>query len=118
MKILLSPGFGAGWATWGTNKKALAEDAVLVALVERGEHKGKTTVGALRAAGVEIDESFPDDYKIDCSLAFAKRAVEVECGELPYFGGLKNIEVREVGGRYRIDEYDGSETLVTTDDWW
>jgi len=39
--------------------------------------------------------------------------------KLGYAGGARKVEIEWVpeGTKFRIDEYDGSETLVTTDDW-
>lgn len=39
--------------------------------------------------------------------------------DLGYAGGAHDVEIRWVpeGTKFRIDEYDGSESLVTEDDW-
>ena len=43
------------------------------------------------------------------------------CGSdpLPYCGGLRGLQVYEVQGAFRIEEYDGAERIVeASDDWW
>lgn len=91
-KVLISPGFGAGFATWAhTNGKQLAEDPELIAMVE---------------AGTQDSERFRD------------RAEEISPGI--YLGDVKQLEIETVTGPYRIDEYDGNKSIETLSgtDWW
>lgn len=78
--ILYSPGYGAGWSTWGD--KELAYD--------------KDLVGAYMQGGVD-------------------KLAEVTLKKYPgtYLGGISDIEVEWVaqGTRFRINEYDGSESV-------
>jgi hypothetical protein len=117
-KVLVSEGFGAGFATWANNshRKELAEDPELVALVERGEHKGETTYGALADEGLPLSDLTRSD-RVEASHAFAKRAMTIANGYV-YCGGVFKLKVHEVDGPYRIEEYDGSESLHTSEEWW
>lgn len=128
-KVLVSPGYGAGFATWvGDHETAvvLAEDLELIALVEAGKHKGETTYTALHDAGVpglegmvKANNGRKSDDKVEASFEFAKRAMTLAGGYV-YCGGVYQLEVRTVSGPYRIEEYDGSESLATPnkDYWW
>lgn len=93
-KILISPGYGAGWVSWchGTREQKLfmLEDSVLVSLVERGE----MTEDAFMARWNEV---FPGD-------------------EPPYLGGMDQLKVVEVDGPVLVDEYDGFESVQTGGD--
>ena len=90
-KILVSPGFGAGWTTWNSGETAkymLTYQPVIDAL-ENGE---------------ELTDSHPaiEQLKEDCRLMFGEEYVCVL--------GMRDLEVVEVSGRVRIHEYDGSES--------
>jgi hypothetical protein len=101
--VLYSPGHGAGWYTWnslrGGNEEqsmSLLFDPILVELVE------KRTV-----------PNFHDfTYRIE------QRAEEI----LPegYFGGARDLTIKwlPVGAKFRIEEYDGSESIITIEDLW
>jgi hypothetical protein len=80
--VLVSPGFGAGWYTWHGIEE-LVYDPSVVAWVETQELDKIRTYVELR---------YPDAY----------------CG------GLEDLEVNwvPVGARFRIEEYDGAESLV------
>lgn len=89
--VLVSPGFGAGWSTWGGGEWALFSPDV-VAWVEAGK---------------------PGD--IDNIIAANPDAPAF------YTGGAKGLEIEwvPVGTQFRIVEYDGSESLITNnDDYW
>lgn len=119
-EVLVSPGHGAGWASWATKgAKQLAEDEELIRMVRNGEHIGSTTARELIQSGCLDPEGCDMDEKWAASLAFCKRAFEV-AGKLPYCGGVKSLIIEEVDGPYRIAEYDGYETIETPGgtDWW
>jgi hypothetical protein len=80
--VLVSPGFGAGWYSWHHVEELLYDPSV-VEWLEQGEMS-----------------------KIEAYLALKYQD--------EYFGGLEDLEVKwvPVGARFRIDEYDGSESLV------
>ena len=83
--VIVSPGYGAGWSTWGHPNDAF--DPVVVEWIEAGKPDPTPYAGV---GG-------------------------------PYNGGLyqAHIEWLPEGTQFRIDEYDGSETLVLADeqDW-
>lgn len=87
--VLYSPGFGAGWSTWGDSeiRDRLLFDPEVVAWVEGGKQ------GPL-----------PD--------------LEAKYGEYFYDGGADDLAIRwvPVGARFRIHEYDGSESVVLFDE--
>jgi hypothetical protein len=88
--VLISPGFGAGWATWADEElqQQFAMDRRLVEVVLA---KGQPTEELM-------DEIFGED-------------------QYRYMGGLPVIvEWVDKGRPFYIHEYDGSETIKTTDD--
>ena len=82
--VLVSPGFGAGWFSWH-GIEALLFDPAVVELVESG-----------------AESSVIEQY---CEELY---------GDEPYFGGAGDLIVEwvPVGARFRVHEYDGSESLV------
>jgi hypothetical protein len=80
--VLVSPGFGAGWYTWHSIGELLYDPSI-VEWVEREELDKIITYMELK---------YPDTY----------------CG------GLDDLTVMwvPVGAKFRIDEYDGSESLI------
>jgi hypothetical protein len=101
--VLYSPGFGAGWYTWnslrGENEEqslSLIFDPILVELVE---HRNK-------------DNHWEFTKKIE------ERAEEI----LPdgYFGGADDLTIAWLpeGSSFKIDEYDGSESITTKNELW
>jgi hypothetical protein len=80
--VLVSPGYGAGWYTWH-GEEQLIYDPSIVEWVEQEAFDKIVTYMELK---------YPDVY----------------CG------GLEDLEVNWVlaGDRFRIDEYDGAESLV------
>lgn len=85
--VLYSPGFGAGWSTWITEYfEDVVFDRRLVELVLNDE-RDKITDELMNSFG------YPDVYT----------------------GGADALEVAwlKPGTHFRIDEYDGSESIVT-----
>ncbi len=82
--VLVSPGFGAGWFSWH-GIEALLFDPAVVELVESG-----------------AEPSVIEQY---CEEVY---------GDEHYYGGAGDLIVQwvPVGARFRIHEYDGSESLV------
>jgi hypothetical protein len=80
--VLVSPGFGAGWYSWH-HIEELIYDPCIVEWVEREE--------------------------LDKILTY----MELKYPEA-YCGGVEDLTVHwvPVGARFRIDEYDGAESLV------
>ena len=87
MKVLISPGFGAGWSTW--NQKEMAVDKDLINLFEKG-----CTYEEMR------------------QLCIKKGYSSLFGGE-PDMGGFGDLEIEEVPKDYyfKIMEYDGSEYI-------
>lgn len=96
MKVLISPGFGAGWSTW--NDPRMAFDKVLIEAVERG-------ISAR-----------------DMELLCVKRGYTDEFGNAPYMSGFETLVVKEVpsGSIFQIKEYDGNEYIeyFEEEDWY
>ena len=92
MKVLISPGYGAGWSTWC--RPELATDKRLIELFERG-----CTEKELLDACLEYD--LTDAY-----------------GGPPYAGGFEDLEVVEIpnGSLFKIREYDGAEYIEIFDE--
>jgi len=87
--IVYSPGFGAGWSTWGSASNDQALDQELATAVEQGQPFSKL----LEIAQKNWPDAFPDGL-VDAVVVWV-----------------------EPGTRFRIDEYDGSESLILDDDW-
>lgn len=92
--VVYSPGFGAGWYTWNDiddegDSKELVFDKTLVKMIL--EHKSSEEM---------------------------KEYVEKKWGNTVYCGGLGACEVAFLpeGTEFVIEEYDGSERIVTKDD--
>lgn len=81
--VLVSPGFGAGWSTWNTSgDESLLFDPEIVQAVLDGDRS---------------------------------KAVEIATRKYPggYYGGGGDLVVEwvDIGQRFEISEYDGSESL-------
>ena len=86
MKVLISPGYGAGWSTW--NYREMATDKDLIELFEKGCTKAEM-------ATLCVEKGYEDPYM----GGFDQLAVaEVPSGVL-----------------WRVDEYDGSESIEIFD---
>lgn len=96
MKVLISPGFGAGWSTWEDPRMAF--DKRLIEAFERG-----------------ISEEDMKRLCVECGY------LDVY-GNPPYMGGFKQLEVRDIpsGTLFQIREYDGSEYIeyFEEEDWY
>ena len=89
--VIISSGFGAGWYSWHSIKELLFDPDV-VKMIEL-------------------------DWPSERILAHCEKFY----GEDHYFGGVDGLCLCWIpeGTKFRIDEYDGSETLVKiTDDEW
>lgn len=87
--ILYSPGYGAGWFTWNRDFPECIFDPEIVELVLQ------------QRPSSEIE-----------ALAETKWGIDF------YSGGADQLKVRwlDVGSPFRINEYDGSESIVTSVD--
>jgi len=84
--VVYSPNFGAGWYSWNPEHPELIFDPTIVKYVEGSD------LGSLRSY---IGLKFPDIYA----------------------GGLEDLSIKWIpqGTEFRIDEYDGNESVVTRD---
>lgn len=100
-KVLISPGYGAGWSSWNSPDvgKFMAEYQPIIEAVERGEVLTENSE-VVQKMVKEIEEKFNEDYV--CLL------------------GIKSLVVEEVVGSYRVHEYDGFESIQVRDEeiWW
>lgn len=85
--VLYSPDFGAGWYTWNQDYPEILFDPAMVKLVEKGQYDELATYVELKYPGI-------------------------------YTGGLRQLEVAwiEEGKKFRVVEYDGSESIEVQDD--
>jgi len=115
-KILYSPGFGAGWTTWGGDtpeqKKFMLEYQPFIAFIEGG---GQFDV---KFGGDDKIEAHPlvVEFKAEWKRRWPEKIEIIDGKEYgyPYFGGLRDLQVKTVpvGARVRIDEYDGNESVA------
>jgi hypothetical protein len=88
-KVLVSPGFGAGWSTWNSQAQyELATDSELIRLFETGER---------------------DAFEERANLIL--QTVTGDSVDTVYMGGYDQLQVEEAYGDWYIEEYDGSERL-------
>jgi hypothetical protein len=93
MKILVSPGFGAGWSTWVYDAEAsrLALTwAPLIEFIEAGGDKNELTWDHPALAGLQ--DVYPDLY-------VSTNVLDLYVVDIP------------AGTSFRINEYDGSESI-------
>lgn len=90
--VLVSPGFGAGWGTWNKEFPELVFHPKIVEMVLNGQQD-------------RIDE----DWLVD---NLGGKYTYVCCG------GCRDLEIKwlPIGIKFIIEEYDGSEYLITEDD--
>lgn len=96
MKVLISPGYGAGWSTWECPEMAFDERLI-------------------RAFECGISEEDMQALCVECGYTDM-------FGKAPFMGGFEDLEVVEVpsGTVFRIHEYDGFESIeeLDMDDWY
>ena len=96
-KILVSPGYGAGWSTW--NDDDLSDDFLfdekLIEAIERG------------------------DDKTEAVLEFVERMKKKHGDKYFCVLGASQLEVETVSGPFKVNDYDGFESLSFRDseDW-
>jgi hypothetical protein len=90
--VLVSPGFGAGWYTWNSYHPECLYDPEIAEIVLGGINR----------------EAYEKIIKIAKS----------KYGDDFYAGGAEQLEVEwiPIGGRFLLDEYDGSERLTREED--
>lgn len=103
--VLVSQGFGAGWSTW--NQRELAYDSRVVEfyLTHKDDEEWMHTVEESGLMSREESFAHKEARKFFESIGY---------NECPYMGGFENIELEWVpcGVIWRMDEYDGAESIV------
>ena len=86
--VIYSPGFGAGWYSWNTDYPEILYDPVVVEWIEAGKPRDH------RQTELELylESTYPDAYTSIDDL---------------------EIEWLEEDTLFKINEYDGSESIVT-----
>lgn len=89
--VIHSPGHGAGWYSWHHIEELLF-DPILVDMIERGADR--------------------EEVQAYCELRYQDQ------DKSAYWGGLDDLAIAWIpeGSLFRIDEYDGAETIVLQDD--
>ena len=93
--VLVSRDYGAGWSTWNREVPALMFDPFIVNMVARTSDQ---------EPDFELEQIEIEQITAYCALKYPDA----------YLGGLSGLVVEWVpqGARFRIDEYDGKESLV------
>lgn len=109
--VSISPGFGAGWSTWNGKEYELFTfpDEKLVSLIE---YKCESITQN------QLLERSRDIEQYVCEVLGANSDGDIGESEYVYLGGSSDLIVEwvPVGTKFRISEYDGSETLELCDD--
>jgi hypothetical protein len=107
-KILIAPSYGAGWSTWN-------DDAIAQAMAEY-----QPIIDFLEAGGNPHELDDPNHPLLVRLTKELGQILQKELNYEPYICVLaaSDLEVVTVHPPYRITEYDGAESLVTTDDLW
>lgn len=119
-KVLVSHGFGAGWSSWSPEyAKFLAEYRPIIEFIEGGgDPHDLETPWAMRRASLEEKHPLIQQLHRDIAETFDVPLEEVHV----YDGGAGGLVVETVpeGDGYRIEEYDGSESLRLQSEevWW
>ncbi len=93
--VLYSPGFGAGWSTWNRDR---APEQIQFMLTHA------PTIDALYA-GERLGDEHAERFLGDWAAAFPGV-------DPPYMGGFCDLALEYVEGAFRVEEYDGSESVV------
>ena len=88
--VRISAGWGAGWSTWHGHKELIFHPK-LVELVESGQHNQETVSAVLN------------------------ELLDKEEAEGIYLGGVMDLSITWIpkGTKFKIEEYDGSEYIIT-----
>lgn len=105
-EILISPKFGAGWSTWAGGDDRLRNFMLTY----------KPLIDALKAGEkLLIAGNWHDlDSKatiIHSALKQFRQDCEEKFGEVPYLGGARDLTVVRVNGPFKVNEYDGNESI-------
>ena len=103
--VLYSPGYGAGWSTWTmSSDDDIIFDPSIVYMVEEMNK-------AYDDEDPSLYESWVDNIKAYCEKTYPDM----------YTGGIDQLHIAWIpeGTLFRIDEYDGSESIeYKENEWW
>lgn len=121
-KILISPGYGAGFVTWASDhelKKFMLEYKPFIDHLENGGDFRQRDGLPLNDVHWDGDGT-PDFNTMQKEMSEIVFTFVRECwdkfGTIPYLGGLEQLKVVEVSGPVKLEEYDGHETCITKDE--
>jgi hypothetical protein len=119
-KILYSPGYGAGWTTWNRSDNKLVGQFMVAhpGLIEALEQKpeGEATGVYLGLISRGFGGNAPrGDSPLAKFLSEFRQMFPDE--DTPYLGGADDLEIYTIedGQPFRIEEYDGNESVVHFD---
>ena len=100
--VLVSHGFGAGWSTWNTKELAYDKRVVEFWLSRKDDQKFMKAISSFGDNNIK-----KETVELFATMGYSH----------VYFGGFRDIEIEWVnkGKPFVIQEYDGSETIVTID---
>lgn len=105
-KILISPGYGAGWSSWGDPEQAkfVVTYQPIIDFLESGGQFEEADISSFSAGGYE-------NFK-EPGQSILKQFIE-DLGEDFYLGGARGliVEYADDDELVRIHEYDGYESL-------
>lgn len=100
--VLYSPGYGAGWSTWGYDygNDIIFDPSIVYMVLEKKKAKDDGDLG--------LWESWVDNIKAYCEKTYPDL----------YLGAVEDLSVVWIpeGTYFRIDEYDGSESIEYKED--
>jgi hypothetical protein len=103
--VLYSPGYGAGWSTWGDcdSEQVMFDPSIVYMVQEMNKAADESNVSLFESWVSNIEEYCKDKYP-----------------DL-YLGGVKDLDIAWIseGTYFRIDEHDGSESIEykENDEW-
>ena len=100
--VLISGSYGAGWSTWNKKHTDMLFDPEIVQLVLVWEEYDRNAKGY----GHDYERKYAEFHDTVDAIA---RSRYVDC----YTGGISGLYVEwvPIGDKFRVHEYDGSETL-------
>jgi len=105
VEILLSPGYGAGWSTWNDDDPKF-QRWMLTYQPIIDEVKKSTRLILNDRAGTPNEEAYHPVI-----LQFMKEAKELFGQDYVCVLGAGDLIVKDVSGPFKINEYDGSESI-------
>ena len=105
IEILISPGFGAGWSTWNDNSISLAVDKRIIDYFKKNGTGVEKTNRLSKEFGNQSEEFRNQLKEFLKSIGYNN----------VYTGGWEDIVIETIkpNCKFRIDEYDGSEELIS-----